>query len=100
MIFLKLINEININMDLCRYFAFIAKHFSQGVSKNLLSDIYIYIYNRIFMSNYLIHRINFMKIFKIKMLKERQFYRIRFFCLQRYMYMWRIFMIKFLKILT
>lgn len=42
MIFLKLINEININIDLCLHFAFIAKHFSQGVSKNLLSNIYIY----------------------------------------------------------
>lgn len=42
MIFLKLINEININIDICLHFAFIAKHFSQGVSKNLLSNIYIY----------------------------------------------------------
>lgn len=38
------------------------------------------------MSNYLIHRINFMKIFKIKMLKERQFTELGFLCTKVHVY--------------
>lgn len=38
------------------------------------------------MSNYSIHRINFMKLFKIKMLKERQFTELGFLCTKVHVY--------------